>query len=304
MLLITPALLFSQVDTIYSNTSNKIFFVFQSPIKQATTGNYDFYFGYNKQTPSKIAHLTAAKKTNELTNLFVVTQDEKMYSFLIGYKRNINPNDMVKRINQKKALNNFEVEYENTRKTSNYIVNSKPIANADYDLRYSERKTIEENYATISDNILLQKRNVYKRTLTVLDNLYFRLKNYYSDKEEVYFLFEIDNKSKIDFDINFIKFFAALKKKKKRVLEQQIFLGENGSPIYTHKLPKRIKPGETKQFVCVFKKTPLSRDKIILVNLSELKGERVLELELDNRIVNYPRKLKFSKKKKLTNAKK
>ncbi|SEC65594.1 protein of unknown function [Tenacibaculum sp. MAR_2009_124] len=281
---------YSQVRKIYVNSNNKVFLIFDSPIKHGKEGSREYIFGYNKNSPNKIGNLIAKKNANP-TNLFVVTTDEKMYSFELEYKENLKPEEFTYIVNPKYAIgggNNFLKSEKRETKKTNVKVVSKTIGHDNYDYHYHESNPDEGRYLNLSKKIALKDESYFRNQIRVIDKIYFSLKNYYYNKDELYFYFEIQNHSKLDFDINFIKFFTTTKKRKNRTISQQIFLGQNGSPMLTYNLPKRIKKGQKINFVCVFKKFSLNKNKSLLINLSELKGERVLELDILSKIINNP----------------
>lgn len=285
------AISFSQVKTINANQNNKVLLIFDEPIKQGLPGSSDFFFGYNKEKPEKMGYLNA-RKGSKPSNLFIVTTDGKMYSFTVKYKEVLDPEEYTNIISVKNSL-----QYKETSKSTAKIVVendtlvSSPISTDNYDYHYQEENPTEKHYTEISKKIIKIDEKLFRRQLRVEEDVFFSLKNYYYNKEELYFYFEIENKSKIDFDINFLSFLITNKKKNRHSLTQQVLMGNDGNPDFTYNLPKRIKTGEIAKFVCVFKKFTLNQDKALIVNLTGLKDERVLELKLLSKIVNNPQKI-------------
>ncbi len=276
---------------IYTNENNKVFLVFDSAIKQAMVGNSDYIFGYNRKTADKVGNLLC-KKLAKKTNLFVITIDERMYSFMLEYAQKLKPEQMYHLIETNDAIKRKSIK-PLKKSSSNDITlsESNPITNENYDFHYVEKKGNKITYEDNCKLIINKNEKYYLRQFRVVDDIFFRLKNYYYKDEELYFLFELDNQSSIDFDINFIRFYTNTKKKKKRSLSQRVYLGINGKADYTHNLPKRVKANTKIIFVSVLKKLSLNANKALLVNLSELKGERVIELEFDSKIINHPQKI-------------
>ena len=121
----------------------------------------------------------------------------------------------------------------------------------------------------------LNKRN-YSIKLTT--------KNIVFDKEHLYFIFEIENKSGLDYDVDFLEVAVQSRAKGKRKSSQRIVK----QPLYKHQFPNKIKIGERVRFVYVLSKFSLSNNNRIVVQLHEAKGERDLELKIAHRFINNP----------------
>lgn len=286
--------------TIYANQDNKVILIFEDNIKHGIPGNSkDYFFAYNKKTPNKIGTLNA-KKGAKPSNLFVVTTNGKMYSFLIQYREKIEFKDFARTIKESSAINNDKTISRNKKEVLKKGINkikeeqvSKPISTEDYDFHHIEEKTDDAHFLNISKKILSDDKKVFRSELRVIQDVFFSLKGYYYSKEEVYFYFELENKSKLDFDINYLSFFISSKRKRKRSLNQEVFLGHEGKADFDYNIPKRVKIDEKVNFVCSFKKFSVSKKNTLIVRLSELKGEREIELKIPARIINKPQTIKL-----------
>ena len=291
----------SNEKTIYCNDTYTVVFVFDSPIVSAEPGSTEYYFGFNEKNPSKIGKLQGFKDSKE-TNLFVITQNGKMYSFILKYKKDIPFIDLVKRIGDSEAINANENELnENVSVEQQLVIDSVEntenekkesiITNYDYDKRLVLEKNNKTDLEIVCEKIYASTTNYYRREFEVTDRVLFRLKNYYYQKEQLYFYLEIENNSEIDFDINFVRFFTTTANKNKREIAQKIVLGNNGEPAFKYKVPNRIKANSKERFICVYDKFSINKNKSILINISELKGERILALEFYSKFINKPNTL-------------
>lgn len=175
LLLIFSLNIFSQksiVKTIYANASNKVLLVFNSPIKQAIEGSQEYVFGYNTKKPTKIGSLIAMRGASP-TNLFIVTTDDKMYSFLLEYKEKINKNELVHIIKPTKSIKPYRDNTITNIKKDSITNESKSISNEDYDLYYKENTNSSNKHLKISKDILLMDKSYFRRQLKEVDNVFF-----------------------------------------------------------------------------------------------------------------------------------
>ena len=109
-------------------------------------------------------------------------------------------------------------------------------------------------------------------------------KNIVFDREQLYFDFEIENKSGLDYDVDFLEIGVQSRAKGKRKSSQRIVK----QPLYKHQFPNKIKKGERVRFVYVLSKFSLSNNNRVVVQLHEAQGERDLELKIAHRFINNP----------------
>ena len=110
------------------------------------------------------------------------------------------------------------------------------------------------------------------------------VKNIVFKDEELYFVMELETKSGLDYDVNFLNITVESRSKGKRKSSQRVLK----KPKLTYQLPEKIKKGEQAHFVYVLPKFSLSSDQRILVQLNEKNGERNLELKISHRFINNP----------------
>ncbi len=110
------------------------------------------------------------------------------------------------------------------------------------------------------------------------------LSNIVYDRNELYFFFEMENKSGLDYEINFVNFAVDLRKKSKKSSAQQILK----KPIYEYKVPKKIARDGKERMAYVFDKFSISSSKIFCIEVNEKNGERNLFLTIDSETINNP----------------
>jgi hypothetical protein len=104
------------------------------------------------------------------------------------------------------------------------------------------------------------------------------LRSIYIDKQTLWFHFDIQNYSLIDFKPGYIKFFIQDKQKPKRTAEQLTEL----IPVY--QITKPVIPGRNKQaFAFAFPQFTLPKDKRMVCEISEQNGGRLLVLYIGHK---------------------
>ncbi len=251
-------------DTIYGTENKNTTLFFPSPIKKAITGSENFVFGYNEETPSTIGIFKAA--AGEESNMLVITENGNIFSFLVRYQKDLKKTNYF--ITDNMAVGNEKTN--NIKKSEKETLNHQVIQKDSLDI-----------YTKISKEEI-SKITYYNRIYGAKDKIIVQLKNirYYND--DLYFTLLLKNNSSLDYDINYLNFYLNSQNKKRTTTSQSI--------IYKHKfsymLPKKIEAGEVKQVVFVFDKFSINEKKILVVELSEINGEREVTLEIPNIFIN------------------
>ena len=107
----------------------------------------------------------------------------------------------------------------------------------------------------------------------------------YYDREELYFLFNVENKEPIDLDINFLKSFIGTNYKQSSSNQKSEF-----EPIYRYAQPSRVEGNTSTTFFMVFEKFTLDKNKHLVIELDELNGNRNISLDIEHLLINRPKK--------------
>ncbi|SIT01971.1 protein of unknown function [Zobellia uliginosa] len=136
----------------------------------------------------------------------------------------------------------------------------------------------EEYYRIFCENNYLQK-TVFKRSFRQNKRIVLKLNNILVDREEIYFILQIENNSKREYHIDGVSFF-----KKAAVGQLQKIM----KPRYTFNLQESLDPASVNEIVYVFKNFKLSSKELIYVALAEKDSDNMVILPLDNKQVNSP----------------
>tara|TARA_R110002051_G_scaffold307024_1_gene377904 strand:- start:87 stop:605 length:519 start_codon:yes stop_codon:yes gene_type:complete len=165
------------------------------------------------------------------------------------------------------------------------IGNEKPIVNDTTVVKKIENSVDNKTfYYTKFSSYLLDKRQRIGTIQKRNEGIVLSIKNIVFDKEELYFVIQIENKSTLDYDLNFLNLSVETRQKGKKKSLQKLFQ----EPIFIYKLPQRITEGEVLRMVYVMPKFSISNDRRMVVELNEKNGERDLKLKVSHKYINNP----------------
>jgi Domain of unknown function (DUF4138) len=247
---------FSQqsLDTIYANEQKAVALFFPKPIRQGIVGKSHFVFNYNKEESQYLGLLQATPGTE--SNLLTITNDGQVYSYILKYAHELPKLNYF--IEQKESIGNEKPKVE-TLEIEKKIVN--PYINRiTYFQKFSE-------YLLESE----PERMATKRK----KGMRLRLQKMVYNVSKVYLVIEIENKSGIDFEIDYLNIYRTNGNSKRKASFQRL----QQKVIYKHKMPSIIKDEEVQQFVYVLPKFVLGDNEKLLIELKELKGSRSVILK-------------------------
>ena len=148
-------------------------------------------------------------------------------------------------------------------------------ANEEDDLYDTDR---EEYYKIFCENNYLQRPEII-RVFRQSKKILLQLNNILVDRNEKYFVFQIENNSRKEFDLESVSFF-----RKTGVGQLQKIM----TPSYTFNLQEKIDPDSINEIVLVFDNFTISSKEEIIVVLADVDYEKMVKLPLKNIIVNFP----------------
>ncbi|GAB3307651.1 conjugative transposon protein TraN [Hymenobacter tenuis] len=196
------------------------------------------------------------------TNMTVVTADGRLYSFLVDYEAN-------------PRVVNYNLAEGNTEDSA-----SQPLARlANGNLTQTEM----ENYSRAA---LKEKRRVHLKENR--NDVTLALQGIYTQGDTFFLPLWMQNKTNINYDVDFVKFYIRDKKKTKRTAEQETEV----APLYVFNAgqSKIAGPGELER-VYVLRKFTIPDDKNLVVEMFERGGGRHLSFNVSNADILEARKL-------------
>ncbi|RDY57922.1 DUF4138 domain-containing protein [Flagellimonas nanhaiensis] len=263
LLVLFPMLTGNAQETLYANETHVVTLFFPSPIRQAVTGTEHFTFSYNRDSGQQFGLLQA--NTGSDSNLFVLTEDGRVYAYDLVYSKQLIQNYRFVQIGE-------SIGHESQTKPvqPSEVVDSVPEVGNPLLVGHENELMVK------GAEYLLGKKSRILRTCRK-DGLALRLKElfYYSDK--VYLELEIQNRSEIDFEMEALEIFRVNGQKGKRSSHQKLEL----KPIFKYQDPNIIRVGQKQAFVYVLPKFTLGDSEKLTVELHEIKGNRMLRLIWD-----------------------
>ena len=252
------------LDTIYANDTKNVALFFHEPIRQGISGSENFIFTYNRDKEQYFGLLQA--KPGKESNLLVVSRDGSIFSFILKYRKALS------------KLNYFIP-------ISSRIGNEKPLVK---DIKNESR--IEDSidpdtyYYNKFSSYLLRKEQRIGSLQKRRERIILSVENIVFDKDELYFVIRIENKSSLDYDVNFLNLYLETRRKGKKKSLQSL----QQEPIFKYKLPSRIGEDDVARFVYVMPKFSIDKDRRLVLELNEKRGERNIELKLSHHYINHP----------------
>ena len=252
------------LDTIFANDQKNVALFFPNPIRQGITGADNFVFTYNREKEQYFGLLQA--KPGNASNLLVINTNGSIFSYIVSYRE------------QLEKLNYFVPQSES--------------------IGFEQPKFTERSDSTNVANLFTDKTFYYERFCSYLltrkqkigsihkrkNGIVLSLENIVFDKEELYFVIKIQNKSSLDYDLNFLDISTQTRKQGKKKSLQRI----SQLPNFKYNVPTKVAEKQIKRMVYVLPKFSLNNDKMVVLELNEKNGERNLKLKVSNKYINNP----------------
>lgn len=264
VIVIADAQTWEKLDTIYANDHKNVALFFPKAINQGITGAAHFVFTYNREKQQHFGLLQA--KPGKESNLLVIGADGSVFSYILKYKEQLT------------RLNYFIPIAESIGK-------EKPVAMVSIKTSNSQKYLSDkEDYYRRFCSYLLSKKQRIGRIKKRKYGIILNVENIVFNKEQLYFVIQIENRSNLDYDLNFLKLAIETRKKGKKKSMQRL----NQDPVFKYKMPTKVGKNKTVKIVYVLPKFSLSKERRAILELNEKDGERNLKLKVSHRFINNP----------------
>lgn len=233
--------------------------VFKSPVSSIKVGMPNLV---DAQSTDNVVTLQGLSE-NIKTNLIVKTADGNYYVFII--------------ISEEAPKFFYEI-------TESQAYN-KGIVSASERKEYKKNSVSKENVVELVYN---EKGYINSRNSASYKKIFLEIKGVYIENGKLYFLFSLENKSNIKYDIHSLSFITVSLKKRKKALgaEEQEY-----TPLFYYKDVSNIEPNNKKNLVVVFDKFTINDQKNLEVTLTEKNGERAVRLLINTNIINNAKRI-------------
>jgi len=261
-----------ELDTIYANDIKNVALFFPEPIQQGIAGSDNFILTYNREKEQTFALLQATP--GKESNLLVISNSGAVFSYIVKYSEELqNLNYFIETSGSIGNVNRVVVDSENIKIETDLPLNTEIKPSLNDRLYLDKFSSYLLNKSTKSAK--LRKRN--EKVVLKLENIVFH-------QEHLYFVMEIQNRSAIDYEVNFLKVSVKTRKNGKKKSMQNLIM----DPVFKYEMPNKIGVGESARFVYVMSKFSIADDKLVMLDLNERNGERNIKLRIKQRFVNNP----------------
>lgn len=244
-IVITP----SPLQVTYSKTTNLLF---PYAIKSVDKGSKDL-LAQIANGVENILQVKAGKQGFPETNLTVVTAEGKFYSYLVNYTEN------PVALNIKVGNN---INYPHT------------------DALFTYKTDNEAKVYDITEKIA-SKQPILKGIKDDRNDIELNLSGLYIKEDKLYFQFQLENNSEVDYNIEALRFYIKDKKRAKRTAAQeieQLAVEQSGNV-------EIIRGKSLQTIVIVIPRFTIPDKKILMVELMEMNGGRHLNLKIKNKTI-------------------
>lgn len=253
------------LETILANESNNVALFFPSPVRQGIVGAENFTFSFNENEAQHLGLLKGLPGKN--SNLLVLTMDGRVYSYLLKYNEDLPRLNYF--IDPEQSIGNesprMEVEAPSAR-LNNMQSQSKVVSDS-LSGRGAYLEKLSAHYLQGARGKLKRKRRK-GLVLEIKDLIYY--------KNDVFMIFEVENKSRIDFQMNYLSVYVSQGNSKRNASYQKLLK----EPIFSFAVPELVRAKEKKKFLYVFSKFMLGGNEKMEVEMREAQGSRLIKLKL------------------------
>lgn len=252
------------LDTIYANDFTNTALFFPSQVRQGTVGAENFTFSFNEARAQYLGLLKGLPGRE--SNLLVLTEDGSVYSYILSYKDKLPKlNYFIKqedRIGQEAPTpDSLPVIAEDSKKDVKiHKKESDSLAR-----RQNYLENLSAYYLKTTDGNLKTKRKKGMK-IRVEDMIYY--------KDEVFMVMEIQNRSAINFELDYLNIYLTRGNRKRNASFQKLLI----NPVYRHEFPDLVFHQQKRRFVVVLPKFTVGENEKIEVELREKKGSRYLRM--------------------------
>ena len=240
-------------DTIYLNEVSQTHLIAPEKVIYIDYGDTCIQVSKAENTENIVRMIAATGKVEEFprqTNVSLATEGGKFYTFNVDYRQQ--PEAFV-----------YEIGEKRPEKKANVILTDNIIPAGERD--------------QVMSRVYNAKRGIFNKGI-VRNKIVFSVNNLHIYDNLLLFTFEIENKSKLPYDIDYIRYYIIDKKTAKltasQEVDQQALFSENYSP--------RIEGNGRMKYVIAFDKFTIPDEKVFRIEINEKNGGRHVLFDLEN----------------------
>lgn len=244
--------------------------IFNSPVRSVDLGSRDII----ADKASDVENILKVKSTklgfNE-TNFSVITADGKFYSFVANYNE-YTPLLAINLAAKTPSLTSGRVSLESRSQPINGVDRRDGV------IQFSGVRATQSDVVYNCDRIMHKRRNV-RHVGMEANQMEAAVRGVYVEENVVYYKLAMTNKSNINYDIDYIRFFVKDKTSGRSVSRQEIEV----QPFYVYNDAIKVVRGKKSiERVYAFPKFTIPDNKQVVIETGEVNGGRVLSFVLNN----------------------
>ncbi len=246
--------------------------IFPAPVRSVDLGSRDIIADKATDVENVLKVKANQIGFNE-TNFSVITADGKFYSFVVSY----NESPVALALN----LATTDQPLLQTRSKSGQAAAGKGSDAANGSVRFANVAASQSELVLTSDRILHKGRQA-RHVGAEGNKMAVTLKGVYVQDNVLYYRLAFQNRSNLNYDLDYVRFFIADKAGAKEASRQEIEV----KPIYVHNDPIRTVKGHSQiEKVYAFQRFTLPTDKLLQIQTGEQNGGRQLVFSINNRVI-------------------
>ncbi|GHA32999.1 hypothetical protein GCM10007103_13060 [Salinimicrobium marinum] len=251
------------LDTIFANEKHNVSLFFPSQVRQGIVGATNYTFSFNEENPQYFGLLKALPGKD--SSLLVLTSDGQIYSWYVKYKEHLPQLNYFVKPTASIGNEIPVLDEQNIAKEEVAIANDqKVLKDSTAKLNYFQK--LSQYYLNTSTGHLKSSRK---------DRLKLSVKDLINYRRETYIVFELENRSEIDFEVNYLNVYLTQGNKKRNASYQKLLT----NPLFKLNFPEIIRHHQKKIFVYVLPKFTVGENQRIEVEVREKRGSRYLDLK-------------------------
>lgn len=244
--------------------------IFNSPVRSVDLGSRDII----ADKASDVENILKVKSTklgfNE-TNFSVITADGKFYSFIANYNE-YTPLLAINLAARTPAIQKGKVALGSRAQPINGVDKEDGV------IQFSGVRATQSDIVYNCDKVMRKRRNV-RHVGMEANQMEATVRGVYVEENVVYYKLAMTNKSNINYDIDYVRFFVKDKGSGKSVSRQEIEV----HPFYVYNDEINVVRGKKSiERVYAFPKFTIPDNKQVVIETGEQNGGRVLSFVLNN----------------------
>lgn len=245
---------------IYLTFNKTVHLFFSTEVKYKDVGTEDVLC----KPMEKIVKLAPAVENFQETNLTVQTKDNRVYSFILKYKTDIDT--LIYNIPESQGL----------LVKTNDVENEKIVVNDSILLEKEKKKEFENNC-----QLVLKKKQRIFDTDETEEEITVALMNVFVFNDKLYFSFKVVNNSNINYDVDY--FYLTIQDKRK--LKKSSIQPNNIENVFEFNKFDRLPAKEVKEIVIVTDKFTVPTKKKLYFEMKEQNGGRNFLFDIEESLI-------------------